>query len=279
MAKKSKSTIQQLKLIHELVENLETEAAVEDTAAEAEETVPGVTEEATAAVSDPVPHTLSPVFKAPNVMVRDGLILELDASDYEGGAWKNLLDVNYAAELFNDGGSIYKNSGFGGVIECSGASPNDGFVLTDSNFEKGPYTFICATRYTNDSKNGRIVSAAANNWLLGNWGNSTGHYFGDDFVSDPNKNTFDTDWHIYAGTQNTSTNEYRLYDNGIDVTFRANGATHGPIGLSIFKNLYNETSQGQIKFLLVYPYILSPEQILSVYNFKAPSLGLSQRSN
>jgi len=197
----------------------------------------------------------------PPPMVTDGLIINLDATDYVSGDWVSSIGTSTAI-LTNSGNGITKISDYGGVIQNT--VPGDGFSLLERTLITGTYTYVAAMRYITEPSGAtdRIIAGAYNNWLLGTWAGRTDEYYPDGgWISNPDGGGYDSNWHIYTGTQDTVADSYRIYDGITDVTLYPADGNSGPDGIGIFINSVGENSRGQIGFLLIYDRVLSPSEI------------------
>jgi hypothetical protein len=131
-----------------------------------------------------------------------------------------------------------------------------------------------ATRYTDTSGNGRMIAGAANNWLLGHWGNTVDNYYAENLVYGIPGTTNDTNWRIYTGTR-TAGGQYGFYINGSLVVSNTNGA-QGPNGLRVGgANNNTEYSDGQFCFIMLYNRALSQAEITQNYDALKSEVGLS----
>ena len=210
------------------------------------------------------------VYAGPNI-VEDGLVLCLDAANPKSypGTGTTWFDISGNG---NDGtitGSVSHSSLFNGVFELPGTSGNY-INVTSPNLSASSHTIIGASRYVNASGGGRIFSGYANNWLMGHYGTGSdtrGDYYANGWVYNPS-NTGGGVWGIYAGTGDTATDTWGIYDNGVLITSNSNGA-NGPNGFGIGRYAPSNTeySNAYVGFLIAYNRVLSAEEIQN--NFKA----------
>jgi hypothetical protein len=128
-------------------------------------------------------------------------------------------------------------------------------------------TVIAGTRYTNVTA-GRMISAKTNNWLMGHWSTSVKTYYAEGWITATNNGGSDTNWRIYASTNNQPSDQYTLYVNGVLEAGPSNAGSQGPSGFQVgrYHNNTNEFSDGEFSFLYVYNRILSTAELDEAYN-------------
>lgn len=181
----------------------------------------------------------------------------------------NLVGGGTNGTLVN--GVTYSSSN-GGVFVLDGV--ND-YIDIPINLASGAYTVMGAARYTTVG-NGRIFTAKNNNWLMGQWNNTTQNYYAEGWVTGTGAGTGDTNWRIFTATGNTATDSYSFYVNGVLNAGPNGGGSQGPNGFSI--GAYAGTSEfaaGQVGFALMYNAVLTDAQILQNYNAFKARYGLS----
>ena len=130
---------------------------------------------------------------------------------------------------------------------------------------------MTATRYLSGGPHGRIISAAGNNWLLGNWDGAVNQYYAEGWVNGPYGYS-NNNWNIHTGTRNG--NNYKIY-NGVNLIASNIGGGKGPYNLGIFYHLYpNEVTNGQCGFVIMYDRELSESEIATNYNVLKDRFGL-----
>lgn len=202
-------------------------------------------------------------------IITSGLVQYLDAENIRsypgsGATWIDLSGNGNNATLIgtvthttDNGTSVFSLPGTtGNRIDASG--PN----LTSSNF-----TVICATRATS-SQNGRIVSAGANNWLLGHHDDEAYKYYAEGWISNPGLNNQNGQvWRVYCGTGNIGASSYSLYVDGEHIVTNSNG-TAGPNGWSIgrWQGSNSQYTPAMISFLICYNRVLTSQEIQQNFN-------------
>jgi hypothetical protein len=211
----------------------------------------------------------------PNV-VTDGLVIYMDATNAasypgSGASMFNLVAGQaYTASLVNT--PTYKDN----YIQLNGT--NQYISIPHPGYSTGTSTVMGATRYADTSDNGRMFSggASGNNWLLGHFSNTTLNYYANGEIllaNGPN----DTNWRIYTGTANTSTDRYDFYVNGVNsVTSSAGGANGIATPLNVGRQGENDTeySSGSFGFVLIYNRVLSPAEVTQNYDALKSKVGL-----
>lgn len=207
--------------------------------------------------------------------VTDGLILYMDSTVAEsypgtGTSWFNLVSGQPYQGTIGSGVTYT-----GGYLQTSTAAgvPNGIITITTSSFVTGPYTIMSATRYTDTSSNGRML-ASNNNWLLGQWQDTTENYYaGTAFVSQGGPN--DTNWRIYTATGDQASDKWSFFVNGVSVVSGSSAGSEGPNGLGAgYWPGGAETSDGQIAFVMIYNKILSQAEVTQNYNVLKSKVGL-----
>lgn len=205
--------------------------------------------------------------------VTENLVGNFDPSlSYSGSGTTvtNLVGGGTNGTLVN--GVTYSSSN-GGVFVLDGV--ND-YISIPINLSTGAYTVMGAARYTAVVAEGRIFSAANNNWLMGQWSGTTENYYAEGWVSGTDVGPSDTNWRIYAAIGNTVTDSYSLYVNGVLSAGPNGNGSAGPNGFNIgCTNSLTEFAPGQVGFALMYNAVLTPAQILQNYNYFKARYGLS----
>ena len=218
--------------------------------------------------------TLVSPFSLPNVgIVTDGLVIYMDtteAASYPGSGtsiYNLVAGQNYTGSLIN--GVSYS----GGYLNLTAAS-SQYININAPEYSQQVSTVMGATRYTDTSGNGRMISGTSNNWLLGHWGNTVDNYFAEGQVYGIPGTTNDTNWRIYTGTK-TAGGQYGFYINASLVISNTLGA-QGPNGLRIGgANNDTEYSDGQFCFIMLYNRALSQSEITQNYNALKSKVGLT----
>jgi len=192
-------------------------------------------------------------------IIRDGLICCLDAASVKSytGSGSTITDVSGNGNNGTISGTItLSNSAF--------TFTSGNYVTTSLNLSVGTYTVMASARWTGGS-NGRIITSANNNWLMGHWGGSTENHYAEGWVSAVSAGASDTNWRIYAASGNSYTDSWQMYVNGVQTYSNSNGSA-GPNGPGINCNL-GEHSNGQCGIFMIYGRVLSTTEVYK--NFEA----------
>jgi hypothetical protein len=210
-------------------------------------------------------------------IVTNGLVMCLDAGFTPSypGVGTTIYDISGNG----NNGTLYNEVGYstnsGGVLTFDGS---DDYVLSSTpNLTSTNYTVMGAARYSAGGGGGRMITSAANNWLMGQWNNSTENYYAGGWVSNVQAGANDTNWRIYSALGNVSGNSYSLYvNNSLSAGPNSNGSA-GPNGISIGRWIGGgggEQSIGEFSFLLVYNRILTTAEMTQNYNAYKSRFGL-----
>lgn len=205
--------------------------------------------------------------------VTDGLLIYMDstvAASYPGSGtnWYNLVaGQNYT-------GSLSAGASYVAPYLQTARAANSYINITSNSWYSLPYTIMCATRHTSTGANGRMLGSN-NNWLLGHWDTSTSNYYAEGLIYGIPGGPNDTNWRIYAGTGDQSSDRYSYFLNGAIVVSGSSGGSGGPVGLNFGSYaLSSEFGDGQVCFLMVYNRILSEAEVLQNYNALKSEVGL-----
>jgi len=203
-------------------------------------------------------------------IVTDGLVLFWDAANPSSypGSGTTIYDLSgnlNHGTLFNGVGFSLTNNG---VLTFDGT--NDYVKCDTPDLTSTNYTVMGATRYVGTKFGGRMINGSLNNWLLGNYQNTTLAYFAGGFVYGPGIGAYDTNWRIYTGTGNIISDNYKFYSNNTLLANNVNGA-YGPKGIIIGVYLppsggATQPSMGEFSHLLVYNRVLTDAEITKNYN-------------
>ena len=215
------------------------------------------------------------LFHSPRI-VTDGLVMALDAANTKsypgtGTTWFDISGNSNNATL----NSVTHKSDNGGVFETAGALTsyidNNTINLTSTNF-----TVFCASRFTG-SDNARLVGGRNNNFLVGHWNGHAEAFYAEGWVGGYSNNILSfaqnsTDWRVYHGCGNISSDSYDFYVNERTRTSGAAQGSEGPDGLIIGKTLlYSnadyESAEGEVSFVYYYNRVLSANEVKQ--NFEA----------
>jgi len=208
----------------------------------------------------------------------DGLVLAWDAANpksYPGsGTTINDLSGNgYTGTLVNS--PTYIKSGNTYVIAVD--EGNQSYInQTDTlNMATTTSTVIAATRYSTVTT-GRMVSGKNNNWLMGHWDGSVETYYAQGWITSSTNGGSDTNWRIYASTNDQPSDSYSMYVNGELEAGPSNAGAQGPNGFQVgrYHGNSNEFSDGEFSFLFVYDRILSVAEIQQAYEATRNRFGI-----
>jgi hypothetical protein len=223
--------------------------------------------------SRPIQNMVSNIAAQP-AYVTDGLILYMDstvAASYPGTgtSWFNLVSGQpYVGTL---GTSVTYT---GGYLQTAAAT-NGQVLITTSSFTAGPYSIMSATRYTDTSSNGRMLAGFSNNWLSGQYGNTTENYYAENWIYGVGGGPNDTNWRIYTATGNQSSDSWSYFINAVNVISGSTAGISGPNGLNAGGGeAGGEPSDGQIAFVMVYNKTLSQAEVTQNYNALKSKVGL-----
>lgn len=211
-------------------------------------------------------------------VVTNGLIIYMDAtnpSSYPGtgtSIFNLVAGQNFTGSLINS--PTYKDN----YIQLNGTNqyvsiPHPGYVT-------GTSTIMGATRYADTTGNGRMFSGgvAGNNWLLGHFSNTTLNYFSAGTISGVPGGPNDTNFRVYTGTANTTTDRYDFYVNGVNSVTSSTGGSAGlntPLNVGRQGENNTEYSSGSFAFVLIYNRVLSPAEVTQNYDALKSKVGLT----
>lgn len=198
-----------------------------------------------------------------------GLIACLDAANTKsypgsGTTWTDLTGNGYDGTLV--GSVTHTTDGNTSVFTLPGTTGNR-IDMSGPNMASSDYTVICGTKSTG-TQAGRVISAGANNWLLGHHGDDYDQYYAEGWINSPaNNGGVAAGWRIYAGTGNITGDLYNLYSNGAAVVTGSTAGSAGPNGFSIGRYYSGDTQYTacSVSFLLVYDRVLSATEVEQVY--------------
>jgi hypothetical protein len=199
-------------------------------------------------------------------IVRDGLVLALDAADKNsypgsGTTWYDLSGKGNHATLYN--GPTFSTSNIG----CFTFDGSNDYADVSLNLRTSNNTMMIIGRYV--TLTGRMLGGISNNYLCGTWNTYTNQFYGEGWISGP-YGYQDTNWHIYHGSTNignTGTpNGTQFYNNGTGLVVNGGGG-YGPQGIRIGSDgVYNEYANCQVAYVAAYNRCLTRGEILQNYN-------------
>lgn len=210
-------------------------------------------------------------------IIRNNLVLYLDAgepSSYSGSgtSWNDLSGNGNNMTLT---GSPTFSSSNGGVLQFNGSTQYGS--LTSLNYSTATYTIVAAARYSGATR-GRVITSVSNNWLFGHWSGTTENFYAEGWVTAVGGGVNDTNWRIYAATENYSLDERSFYVNATITSGagKSSSGSQGFNGLSIGRWAFNNTeySTCEVSFILVYNKILSDREIKQNYEAMRGRFGL-----
>ena len=198
-------------------------------------------------------------------IVQSGLVLNLDAgvsSSYPGSGttWTDLS--GFGNNMTLTGNPTFSPNN-GGVLQFNGS--NQYGSLTGLNYSATTFTIIAASRYSGATR-GRVISSMANNWLFGHWDNGSEEYYAEGWIFEGSPN--DTDWRIYAATENHSADQRSFYVNNTARVTNSTAGSAGFNGLSVgrYGPGNSEYSTCEVSFIQVYNRILTAGELTQNFN-------------
>jgi hypothetical protein len=223
------------------------------------------------------PTAAAPPAPGPSV-VTNGLIIYMDATDAASYPGTGTSIFNLVAGQVYTGSLVNSPTYKDNYIQLNGT--NQYISIPFPGYTSGTATYMGATRYADTSGNGRMFSGgvSGNNWLLGHFQNSTLNYFAAGTITGIPGGPNDTNFRIYTGTSNTTTDRYDFYVNGVNsVTSSAAGSTGLNTPLNVGRQGENNTeySSGSFAFVLIYNRVLSPAEVTQNYDALKSKVGLT----
>jgi hypothetical protein len=208
------------------------------------------------------------------IPVTAGLIVHLDAgvtASYSGSGstWYDLTSNNNDFTLYN---SPTYSSGNGGKFQFNGSTQ---YAAGGPNLSTSDCTVISIHRYATNSNSarGRITAGNSNNWWVGNHGGNTSYYAAGQISYTAGH---DTNFHIYAATENFSADNRVFYNNNVAPSGQTPSAgSEGPNGIQFGRWGNQEYSDCEVAVLLVYNRILIATELTAIFNFYKSRFGIS----
>lgn len=207
-----------------------------------------------------------------DIPVTNGLVMWLDASDMSSlfqtadgtepvvagnqpvGQWQDKSgNDNHFLQSRQEACPRFVKTGIGGKPSVM-FDTRQSLSLT-GNFP-APVTVIYVVRQTGGANN-RVLSAVANNWLLGYWSGAKNQAFYEGWVSPSGNPATDSISHVFSGIVRGPGQNSEVWADGVMVAANQNGVT-GPNGLAVNAGAYpGEVSNCQIAELIVFNRDLS----------------------
>ena len=198
-------------------------------------------------------------------IIQDGLVVWLDAGNPNSypGSGTTWFDLSGNGNHMTLTGSPSYLSSNGGVLSFNGS--NQYGSLTGLNYSASTFTIIAASRYSGETR-GRVISSMANNWLFGHWSSGSEEYYAEGWILQGAPN--DTNWRIYAATENHSADQRSFYVNNTARVTNSTAGSQGFNGLSVGRwgSGASEYSTCEVSFIQVYSRILTTEELTQNYN-------------
>ena len=217
----------------------------------------------------------------PISIVTNGLILYFNTTQTAcyPGSGTNVFNLVAGQAITGSlvNGVTYKDN----FLQFNGTNQYMDVPTTSLNYVTGTSTVMGASRYADTSGNGRMISVSniqTSNWLLGHYADSTLNYYAGGAIAGTPGGPNDTNWRIYTGTANTSTDRWDFYVNGVNSVTSSTAGSTGPFGFNIGVSNNNGTrtewSSGSLAILMLYNRVLSPEEVTQNYNALKSTVGL-----
>jgi Concanavalin A-like lectin/glucanases superfamily len=211
-------------------------------------------------------------------VVTNGLILYFDTTNAACYPGSGTSVFNLVAGQPITGSLVNSVTYKDGYLQFNGTNQYMDVPTTSLNYVTGTSTVMGASRYADTTGNGRVISTggvATSNWLLGHFGNTTLNYYPGNTIL-LNNGPNDTNWRIYTGTANTSTDRWDFYVNGVNSVTSSTAGSTGPFGFNIARNQNNtEYSSGSLAILMLYNRVLSPAEVTQNYDALKGKVGLT----
>jgi len=197
-------------------------------------------------------------------IVTNGLVLYLDAGNNNsypgfGSTWYDLSGNGNDMTLTGSPSYSFNNEG---VLSFNGS--NQYGELSGLNYSSTTFTIIAASRYSGASR-GRVISSISNNWLFGHWSSGSEEYYANGWIFQGSPN--DTNWRIYAATENYSADQRSFYVNNTARVTNSTAGSAGFNGLSVGRSgVYGEYSTCEVSFIQVYDRILTANELTQNYD-------------
>ena len=211
--------------------------------------------------TDGVSRYLQPT---PLSVVTSGLQVFLDADDPtsypgSGSTWFDISGNNNDMTL--TGGP----TNTGGVMVFTTTSYGE---ISTLDYTNQTFTIMCASRY-NGGTSKRVVSSSFNNWFIGHNSGTVDGYYAEGWIQ--TGSTSDTNWRIYAGTEDYTNDQRSFYINNVAIVTNSSGGSAGFDGLCLARYRTdlgaNEESNCEVGFILIYDRILTAGEMTQNFDF------------
>lgn len=211
------------------------------------------------------------VAAGPNI-VKNGLVLCLDAANTRsypgsGTTWTDISGIGNNATLAN---AVYNSTtkAISFAISPSLAT----LTLSGLNLSASNYTVMYLGKISGTSR--RVLTAISNNWLLGYWNGAGSQYYAEGWITPAGTPASDTQWTMWTGTGDISTDKYSLWKNSTKFIADNSSGSAGPNGLAINAGTYPETSDCEVGIIIAYNRVLTDAEILKNHNALKGRYGL-----
>jgi hypothetical protein len=226
-----------------------------------------------------------------NLPVMDGLLMWLDASDMTSlfqspdgmepltagnqlvGLWKDKSgNENNFAQTRYEARPRFVKTGIGNRSAIMFDTKQS--LLVKTNFP-APVTVIYVARQTGGA-NARVLSAVANNWLLGYWSGAKNQAYYEGWVSPSGSPATDTMPNVFTGIVKGGGQNSEVWANGTMVATNQNGVT-GPNGLAINTGAFpGEASNCSVAEIIVFNHDLSLNERQKVETYLKTKWGIKR---
>jgi hypothetical protein len=215
----------------------------------------------------------------PATIPTNGLQMWLDPTTYtsSGSVWLSALGNGTGSFT---GSYIYSGSNFFNYPQAT--KVNFSTTSGSLNYSTTQNTIFVVGRASGSGGAGtvgRLLTAKANNWLMGTYsagGNNYMRAYDPGGVAGFFDTTFDNAWRVHTGIwQNSTSASY--YVNGAFVTTLTDPGYGGRVGPNIpcINDIGGENGQGDLGDIIIYNRILSDAEITTVYNVIKGKYGLT----
>lgn len=198
-------------------------------------------------------------------IVKDGLVLYIDPGNKNSypGSGTTWFDISGSENHMTLTNSPTFSSSNGGVFQFNGTNQ---YAQNSLNLSTSNMSIVAASRYSGATR-GRVITAT-NNWLFGHWNAQANMYHAEGWVTASTGGPNDTNWRIFAATENYSADQRSFYSNNTLLVSNSTGGVAGMNGLSIgrWANNNTEYSTCEVGVILIYNRILSVTELTQNFN-------------